>query len=102
MLNILLGIGISGLYMTLKDGAKHHAKHPDKKVRYKPYEIEVSSTLMISAGTLLVTLVALLVVVPWNKWRMDRRIGYGLMALWGVSTVVNLVVEIMGYGGDIA
>jgi solute carrier family 24 (sodium/potassium/calcium exchanger), member 6 len=96
LLNILLGIGISGLYMTLREGAHRHKKHPDKVIKYKPFEIEVSMTLMISAFTLLITLVALLIVVPLNKWRMDKRIGWGLIALWGVSTVGNLVIEITG------
>ncbi|KAI9818217.1 MAG: hypothetical protein M1827_000842 [Pycnora praestabilis] len=101
MLNILLGIGLSGLYMTVSDGEHRHEKHPHRPMKYKPYQIEVSSTLMVSAVTLLVTLVGLLIVVPWNGWRMDRRIGWGLIGLWIVSTIGNLVVEITGFGGDI-
>lgn len=99
MLNILIGIGVSGLYMTIKEADHKHHKHPDKKVKYRPYEIEVSGTLMISAITLLVTLVGLLIVVPMNKWVMSRRIGYGLIALWAVGTVVNLAVEVSGVWG---
>jgi sodium/potassium/calcium exchanger 6 len=97
MLNILLGIGISGLYMTIREADSKHAKHPDKKIKYKPYEVEVSGTLMVSAITLLVTLVGLLIVVPMNKWMMTRRIGWGLIILWSISTVINLVVEITGF-----
>ncbi|KAI9717535.1 MAG: hypothetical protein M1812_004676 [Candelaria pacifica] len=102
MLNILLGVGLSGLYMTIKGGNHRNRKHPDRPIIYKPYEIEVSSTLMISAFTLLVTLLGLLIVVPLNKWRMDRRIGWSLIGLWCVSTVGNLVVEITGVGGSIS
>ncbi|KAL9109266.1 MAG: hypothetical protein Q9227_006021 [Pyrenula ochraceoflavens] len=101
MLNILLGIGIGGLYMTLRGADRWHARHPDRPVKYKPYEIEVSSTLLISGVTLLVTLVGLLVVVPWNRWRMDRKIGWGLIALWAISTTVNVIVEVTGVAGDI-
>jgi sodium/potassium/calcium exchanger 6 len=100
MLNILLGIGISGLYMTIKEADNKHDKHPDKKIKYKPYEVEVSGTLMISAITLLVTLVGLLIVVPMNKWMMTRKIGCGLIILWSISTIINLVVEITGVWGD--
>lgn len=100
MLNILLGIGIGGLYMTLQTASHKHSKHPHKKIKYQPYEIEVSTTLMISGVTLLVTLVGLLIVVPLNGWRMDRRIGLGLIGLWTLSTVGNVIVEILGYGGD--
>lgn len=100
MLNILLGIGISGLYMTIKEADTKHHKHPGKKLKYKPYEIEVSGTLMISAITLLVTLVGLLIAVPMNKWIMSRRIGWGLIILWSISTVINVGVEISGVWGD--
>merc|ERR1712098_335053 len=89
MLNILLGIGLSGIYMTIKGANHKHAKHPGNHIEYKPYEIEVSGTLMISGVTLLVTLVGLLLVVPLNGWRMDRRVGIGLIALWTLSTVGN-------------
>ncbi|EXJ96321.1 hypothetical protein A1O1_01447 [Capronia coronata CBS 617.96] len=100
MLNILLGIGIGGMYMTVHQASHKHAKHPHRPIEYQPYQIEVSTTLMISGITLLVTLVGLLIVVPLNGWRMDRKIGLGLIALWTLSTIGNVVVEILGYGGD--
>lgn len=99
MLNILLGIGISGIYMTIKEANHKHAKHPGKQIKYKPYQIEVSGTLMISAITLLITLVGLLIAVPMNKWVMSRKIGWGLITLWCLSTVVNLGIEISGVWG---
>lgn len=102
MLNILLGIGVSGLYITIRHGAKAHDKHPHRPIKYKPYEIEVSTTLLISGITLLVTLVGLLIVVPLNGWKMDRKIGWGLICLWSLSTVGNVIVEVLGWGGDIA
>ena len=102
MLNILLGIGVSGLYMTMKEANHKHEKHPGKKIKYKPYEIEVGGTLMVSAITLLVTLVGLLIAVPLNKWVMSKRIGWGLIILWSISTVVNLAVEIGGGFRDIS
>lgn len=98
MLNILLGIGISGMYMTIKRGTQKQAEHPDRRVTYQPFEIEVSMTLVISGITLLVTLVGLLIVVPLNGWRMDRKIGIGLVALWTLSTIGNVVIEVMGVG----
>ncbi|RDW78359.1 hypothetical protein BP5796_06211 [Coleophoma crateriformis] len=100
MLNILLGVGISGVYMTISEANRNHAKHPHKSLKYKPYQIEVSGTLMISAITLLFTLVGLLIMVPLNKWVMSRRIGWSLITLWSISTVVNLAVEISGAWPD--
>lgn len=102
MLNILLGIGVSGLYITIRHGAKAHDKHPDRPIKYKPYEIEVSTTLLISAITLLVTLVGLLIVVPLNGWKMDRKVGVGLICLWSLSTLGNVIVEVLGWGRDLA
>ena len=100
MLNILLGIGLSGLYMTIQSGERRHEKHPNKPLKYKPYQIEVGGTLLISGITLLVTLAGLLIVVPLRGWWMDRRVGWGLVALWCLSTVGNVVVEVLGWGKE--
>ena len=100
MLNILLGIGISGLYMTIQEGNGWHKRHPNRPVKYKPYQLEVSGTLVISGVTLLVTLLGLLIVVPLNSWKMDRRIGWGLVTLWAASTIGNVVVEVLGWGKE--
>lgn len=102
MLNILLGIGLGGAYQTIHAANKKKAKHPDRPIHYKPYHIQVSGTLMISTITLLFTLFALLIIVPMNKWVMSRKIGWGLIGLWSISTVVNLVIEVTGVWQDIA
>jgi sodium/potassium/calcium exchanger 6 len=57
---------------------------------------------MISAVTVLLTLVVLLIVVPGNGWVMSRRIGWGLISVWTVGTVVNLVVELTGTWSDVS
>ncbi|KAI0381918.1 hypothetical protein F5Y04DRAFT_253593, partial [Hypomontagnella monticulosa] len=101
LLNILLGIGLGGAYQIISAANKKKAKHPDRPIYYKPYHIQVSGTLMVSAITLLFTLLALLVVVPMNKWIMSRKIGWSLIGLWSISTVINLVIEITGAWQDI-
>ena len=95
MLNILLGIGLSGLYLTVRGAKERQDKHPDRKMELRPYHIHINSTLLISGVTLLVTLVTLLIAVPARRWRMDRWIGWGLATLWVVSTAVNVVLEIV-------
>ncbi|KAL8836366.1 MAG: hypothetical protein Q9170_002939 [Blastenia crenularia] len=102
MLNILLGIGLSGLYMTIRTGQHKHEKHPDRPIHYKPYQIEISPTLVISGVTLVVTLLGLLIVIPLNKWTMNRRVGWALVILWTASTIGNVLVEAMGWGWDIS
>jgi sodium/potassium/calcium exchanger 6 len=95
MLNILLGVGIGGAWMGVKGAA-------GKGGEYEPYRIQVGGTLMISAVTVLLTLVVLLIVVPGNGWVMSRKIGWGLICIWTVGTVVNLVVELTGTWSDVS
>lgn len=102
MLNILLGVGIGGAWMGIGRANEKHQKHPDSPLRYKPYRIQVGSTLMISAITLLLTLVVLLIVVPSNSWVMSRKIGWGLITIWSIGTIVNLVVELTGTWSDVS
>lgn len=102
MLNILLGVGIGGAWMTIKAANKDHERHPDSPIRYKPYHIQVGGTLLISAVTVLLTLIVLLIAVPSNKWVMSRKIGWGLIAIWTLSTIINLVVEMTGVWSDVA
>ncbi|KAK8056059.1 sodium/calcium exchanger protein [Apiospora rasikravindrae] len=100
LLNILLGIGLGGAYQTIHTANHHHNKHPERPIHYKAYNIEVTASLMLSAVVLLITLLVLLVVVPMNKWIMSRKIGFGLIGLWTVGTVANLVIETTGFWSD--
>ncbi|KAI0535476.1 Sodium/calcium exchanger protein-domain-containing protein [Xylaria digitata] len=102
LLNILLGIGLGGAYQTIHTANKHHIKHPNEPYRYLPYHIQVTATLVVSTLALLMTLFALLVVVPMNKWMMTKKIGWGLIVLWTASTVTNLAIEITGVWQDVA
>lgn len=102
MLNILLGIGIGGAWMTIKAANESHGKHPDRPLMYKPYHIQVGGTLIVSAFTVLLTLVFLLVAVPTNKWMMSRKIGFSLIGIWSISTMINLIVEMTGAFTEIA
>lgn len=103
MLNILLGIGLSGSYVLIRGAQHRHRKHPGKEIEYRSYKIEVGDTLMVSGFTLVLTLAVLAVAVPCNKWVLGRRIGLGLIALWLVSTTCNvLFIEYLGYGQAVA
>jgi sodium/potassium/calcium exchanger 6 len=98
MLNILLGIGLSGMYMSISGAQAKHAKHPDRKLKFKPYIVDVDRTLLVSGVALLVTLVGLLIVVPLRGWRMDRLIAWCLIGLWAVATLGNVGLEL--WSGD--
>ncbi|CAK7228865.1 hypothetical protein SBRCBS47491_007054 [Sporothrix bragantina] len=96
MLNILLGVGIGGAWMTVKAARDRTDKHPDQPLHYEPYAIQVGSSLLVSAVTVLVTLVFLLIAVPANRWVMSRKIGLALIGMWVVSTVINVILEVVG------
>jgi sodium/potassium/calcium exchanger 6 len=100
MLNILLGIGLSGSYILIRGANNRMHKHPDKEFKFKSYHIEVENTLIVSGATLLVTLVGLLIFVPMNKWVLSKRIGWTLIALWTLSTIGNVVLEVTGWNND--
>ncbi|EME39427.1 hypothetical protein DOTSEDRAFT_75193 [Dothistroma septosporum NZE10] len=101
MLNILLGIGLSGSYILLRNAEHRHEKHPGKGLKFHAYHIEVSKTLIVSGITLLITLCGLMVLVPLNKWVLSRKIGWALIALWTVSTIFNVVIEVTGILGEV-
>ncbi|KAK5110793.1 hypothetical protein LTR62_005504 [Meristemomyces frigidus] len=100
MLNILLGIGVSGSWILISGAEKRHRKHPGREWEgdVRSYHIDVSTTLIVSGFTLLAVLVGLLVAVPMGGWVMSRRIGWCLIGVWVVSTVGNVIVEVLGVG----
>ncbi|KXT00060.1 hypothetical protein AC578_5785 [Pseudocercospora eumusae] len=101
MLNILLGVGLSGSYILIRGAERRYEKHPHKGLKFHSYQIEVSKTLIVSGITLLITLVGLLVAVPLNKWILSKRIGWALIALWCISTIFNVVIEVTGLLGGV-
>jgi len=101
MLNILLGVGLSGCYMIITKGEKRHDRHPSHGIAFRPYHIAVSTTLVLSGATLLFTLAGLLVAVPLRRWKMDKVIGWGLVVLWCISTCANVLVEGLGFGSHV-
>ncbi|KAK7205973.1 Sodium/calcium exchanger protein-domain-containing protein [Myxozyma melibiosi] len=86
MLNILVGIGVSGLILLpgISDYTDGDA-----------YELEIAPSLIISAATLFLNLLLYLVWVPYSGWRMTRVIGAASIGLWALGTSINLVLEVV-------
>ncbi|KAJ7739766.1 Sodium/calcium exchanger protein-domain-containing protein [Mycena maculata] len=80
MLNILLGVGISGSYIT-------------QQTR-QPYELHFGKTLLVSTVGLLILLGATLIVVPLNGYSLTRTWGIILIASYMVIMTINVIVEI--------
>lgn len=79
MLNILLGIGISGTYII------RQTDHP--------YPLEFSTTLVITSTGLLAILLTTLIFVPWNGYFLPRSWGVALIVAYTALMVANVVVE---------
>lgn len=79
MLNILLGIGISGSYI-ISD-------------RSQPYRLHFTSTLLVSTIGLLLLLLATVIFVPYNDYFLPRRWGVFLIASYSVIMTVSIIVE---------
>jgi sodium/potassium/calcium exchanger 6 len=73
MLNILLGVGLSGTYLI--------ALSPS----HEPIHVEMGRTLVVSGVGLFLILVGSLIVVPLNGFRMTKRIGGFLIGAYTVS-----------------
>ncbi|WWD20576.1 hypothetical protein CI109_105052 [Kwoniella shandongensis] len=82
MLNLLLGIGGSGTY--------HIATTP----QHPPVFVDFSPTLWVSAGGLVVMLIATAIFVPMNGYLIDRRWAACLIAAYVVLMCVNVGVEV--------
>ncbi|TQV99426.1 hypothetical protein V2A60_004902 [Cordyceps javanica] len=99
LLNILLGIGIGGVLMMIQGANHERGKHPHRPVHYGPYPVKIGGTLLVSSVTLLIILGGLLIAVPMNKWVLSRKIGWALIAVWSISTAVNVAMEVSGVWG---
>lgn len=80
MLNILLGIGISGSYIISQTA--------------EPYQVHFGSTLFVSTVGLLGLLVMTMIVVPLNGYFLTRTWGIFLIACYVAIMTINVVVEL--------
>jgi sodium/potassium/calcium exchanger 6 len=80
MLNILLGVGVSGSYIIHQTG--------------EPYTLKLSHTLFVSSFGLLFLLAATLVFVPLNDYVLTHRWGTLLIATYTVIMLINVIVEL--------
>jgi sodium/potassium/calcium exchanger 6 len=82
MLNILLGIGLSGSWIV--------------HTTQKPLYIDLSTTLLVSTFGLLILLAATLIFVPMNDYYLTKRWGMLLIASYVVIMAINIIVEVKG------
>lgn len=80
MVNILLGVGISGSYIISQKGGE-------------PYSLYFTPTLVSSSLGLLALLLVTLVVVPMNGYMLTRQWGVFLLFAYVMLMTLHLVVE---------
>lgn len=80
MLNILLGVGISGTYVISHSG--------------KPYYLPLSPTLITNGFGLLAILLITVVVVPLNGFYLTRAWGIFLVSCYLILVTVTVAVEL--------
>jgi len=80
MLNILLGVGISGSYIISQSA--------------KPYELPLSPTLIVNGFGLLTILLMTVVVVPLNGFYLTRAWGIFLVCCYVVLVTLTIAVEL--------
>jgi len=86
LLNILLGIGLSGTYILTSD---------DKiGTGQANLVLDFSPTLLVSCIGLLVILVGILIAVPLNGFYLDRKLGTTLIMTYAVIMCINVLTEI--------
>jgi len=80
MLNMLLGVGISGLYIGSQSAT--------------PYTLPFSATLVVSGIGLLILLLLTVIFVPLNGYHLTRRWGIFLIFCYVCVMAVTVVVEL--------
>ncbi|KAK0540372.1 hypothetical protein OC835_000698 [Tilletia horrida] len=87
LLNILLGIGLSGTYIL----TSHDRGGPEAPTKLI---LDFSPTLLVSCIGLLVILIGILIAVPLNGFYLDRKLGSVLIITYGIIMAINVLTEI--------
>lgn len=82
MVNILLGVGISGSYIIYQT--------PNSQ----PYRLHFTPSLISSTVGLLGLLLITLIGVPMNGYHLTRKWGIFLVIAYTVLMVINILVEV--------
>ncbi|WFD28172.1 hypothetical protein MNAN1_003178 [Malassezia nana] len=82
MTNLLLGIGFSATWLTLR--------HPTQG----PYHIALSPALVLSSSVLLFMLIMMLVILPIMRFRVNKYLGMCLLTAYMGAMAANLLLEL--------
>ena len=91
LLNLLLGIGISGTFLLSGESSKEPWSHTDMD---GIYPIDFSPTLLVSGLGLLFILIGTLIAVPLNGFYLTRPLGVSLIAAYIGIMSINVITEL--------
>ena len=83
MLNLLLGVGGTSLYLALRER--------------KPFELSLDTGVALGVGTLTLSLLSAVIYIPLNKWSAGKKFGLYLLVLYTVFLVVEIVFEVTNF-----
>lgn len=82
MLNMLLGVGLSGTYVIHQTGVD--------------YPLSFNKTLLATGASLLSLLLTTIIFVPLNGYMLTRKWGVFLIAYYLIAMSATVVVELKG------
>lgn len=85
LLNILIGISISGIQSIL---GSRGSENGSGAIELKP-----NRSLFFVGWSVIINVGILIALMLWTRWRMTRLVGLILITSWIVATITNLVLE---------
>ena len=86
LLNILMGLSISGVLVILKEARSTG--------NFMPIQLQPSTSLLITSGGIMLNISGLLFLMLWTRWRMTRLVACVLCTVWLGLTAVNVYIEL--------
>ncbi|CEG65906.1 hypothetical protein RMATCC62417_02588 [Rhizopus microsporus] len=79
LLNMVLGVGISSTYQVWKLG--------------RPYELNISPSILTSTLGLIIVLLSTLIVVYTNGYRVTSQLGIWMISIYCLCILINFLLE---------
>ena len=88
LLNILLGLGGSVTYVTLRNARM-------KNWVLAPVLLNVDHVLVVTAAAIALVVIISPFMLRWNQWQMSKSFGIGLILIWVLLTAGNVALELV-------
>ena len=101
LLIILLGVGFNGLMVIHNASSQGHGSGNGNGngvdflsgIGRHSIHFDLKPSVILDTTALIFTITFILIYLPWNKWRMDVKLGVILISWYFVVTLINLYLE---------